>query len=618
MKRAVARWIATAAALALGVNCSHSSSPTAPSVGIPGTPGTGATPAPASLVTVPLSPASETHVDVAAQPITLVIKNATAGGDPLIVDEFEVATDLGFASKVDSRNVAQAAGPQTTTVLNRLAPGRYYWHVRAAAGESRGNFSSAFTFVVDAASVPSILLPPTPMEPLPGSVQSQRPTFLITNPVYPASVARVTYRFELSRDASFAQVMQRVDKPDFPAGSGSSGGFTRLDLGWDAGQDLPSGVIYWRVQSIDAATGAASAYSTVQQFTVGAPFVEPPTLVSPAAGSTVPSYQPTLVAATGHHSGRPFDLIVQFQLSKSPTFSPLISLGGGILTDAPQASDIIRNGLDAGVYYWRAQSILIYRDIGSGLSTNIASDFTPAWSFVVGPVVLQPPTLALPTSNAVTHPRPALVVNDVARSGPAGNLLYAFEVDANGVPLASATVPETPGQTSWTVPYDLATNVTYSWKVQALDPASGAVSGYTSSVFTVFSSQAAFYTLEIDWAPGCVSRGVTAFTFTGASADSPNGPTFTLTTLGSLSISLTNAVGALSGTIGGVAGFRTSGPITVKVAAANGGSDPATLVGAATGGRLTGTLNGFVSADDSFDFHQSCAASNIGWSVTPQ
>jgi hypothetical protein len=129
-------------------------------------------------------------------------------------------------------------------------------------------------------------------------------------------------------------------------------------------------------------------------------------------------------------------------------------------------------------YYWRARA-----NSGSQVGPNSA-----VRSFTIGPeVILQAPTLASPVNNGTSSGNPTLVVNNVGRTGPAGQVFYRFEVSTSASldPLAftNTVAEQAGGQTSVTV--QVAPNTpagTYFWRVTASDPSNGVTSA-ASSVF---------------------------------------------------------------------------------------------------------------------------------------
>src|SRR4051812_6285896 len=88
--------------------------------------------APAGAITVttanPVAPANGALIANLAQPVKLTVTNAMVTSTEAAVSyTFEVATDSGFASKVQTKDTAQTAS-QTAVTLDALAAGRdYFW-----------------------------------------------------------------------------------------------------------------------------------------------------------------------------------------------------------------------------------------------------------------------------------------------------------------------------------------------------------------------------------------------------------------------------------------------------------------------------------------------------------
>jgi hypothetical protein len=128
-------------------------------------------------------------------------------------------------------------------------------------------------------------------------------------------------------------------------------------------------------------------------------------------------------------------------------------------------------------YFWR-----VHANSGTQAGPNSVTR-----SFAIGPeVILQAPVLVSPENNGSASGNPTFTVNNVARTGPAGQVFYRFEVSTSSSfsPLALAqTVAETPGgRTSFTdeVPPNTPAG-TYFWRVQASDPSNGVTSPLSST-----------------------------------------------------------------------------------------------------------------------------------------
>jgi hypothetical protein len=172
-------------------------------------------------------------------------------------------------------------------------------------------------------------------------------------------------------------------------------------------------------------------------------------------------------------------LTYSFEVATDAAFANKVYSKDGVAEASGQTSLKIDKLAADKNYFWRAHA-----SAGSLPGPNSAPR-----TFTLGPeVILQQPTLAAPGNNGSASGTPALVVNNVGRSGPAGPVVYRFEVstDANFGTLAFVgTVAEQPGgQTTFslTVPANTPAG-NYFWRVQASDP-SNAVTSAFSSVFS--------------------------------------------------------------------------------------------------------------------------------------
>jgi hypothetical protein len=207
-----------------------------------------------------------------------------------------------------------------------------------------------------------------------------------------------------------------------------------------------------------------------------------PSIAGPIAGVTINQPKPVDPASSSQIAvdQQPVTLTVQnatttgvrpltytFEIATDPTFSAKIfsqtgiepGAGGQTKFKLPQSLLPDRN------YYWRTKA-----DDGAN-----ASDFSAAAMFrVYTPVIIQPPVLKLPTDNAtVDTRRPALVVTNATRTGPAGAIQYLFELATDGAmanKVFAVLVNEASTQTSYTGPSDLAYATRYFWRVKAVDP----------------------------------------------------------------------------------------------------------------------------------------------------
>jgi hypothetical protein len=204
-----------------------------------------------------VSPAADALVRNADQPITLTVQNAVSTQAASTTYTFEVATDSGFASKVQTKdNVAQGSGGQTAVRLDMLAANRdYFWRARATSGGTTGVFGPAFKFTVG----PAVTIdPPVPVTPLNGAISSGWPVFTVQNSSRTGSVGAIVYRFEIANNASFSPVMV--------TGTVNEGSSRTSFL--PPRNQAPSGptTLYWRAIAVDQSNNISSAASAAVSF----------------------------------------------------------------------------------------------------------------------------------------------------------------------------------------------------------------------------------------------------------------------------------------------------------------------------------------------------------------
>jgi hypothetical protein len=185
----------------------------------------------------------------------------------------------------------------------------------------------------------------------------------------------------------------------------------------------------------------------------------------------------TLVVRNGVSTGTSA-LTYTFEVASDAAFASRaytrenVAEGGGGQTSLR----IDRIGADK-TYFWRVRA-------NSGTQ---AGPYSTTRSFSIGPeVILQTPALISPENNGQASGNPTFTVANVARTGPAGQVFYRFEVSTSSTfePLALAqTVAEQGGgRTSFT--YQVPANTpagTYFWRVQASDPSNGVTSPFSAT-----------------------------------------------------------------------------------------------------------------------------------------
>jgi hypothetical protein len=203
-----------------------------------------------------------------------------------------------------------------------------------------------------------------------------------------------------------------------------------------------------------------------------------PALLQPASNAAIRfAEQPiTLTVRNGVTTGNTA-LTYTFQVASDGAFATLVATKENVAQGSGQTSTQLDKLAGNKTYYWRVRS-------NSGSAPGL---FSGARVFNLGPeVVLQAPVMISPSNGGTLGGQALLVVNNVARSGPAGPISYRFEVsDSSGFGniVFTNTVGEGNSQTSTLMTARLTTNATYYWRVRALDPANG-VTGPLSAVFS--------------------------------------------------------------------------------------------------------------------------------------
>ena len=168
-------------------------------------------------------------------------------------------------------------------------------------------------------------------------------------------------------------------------------------------------------------------------------------------------------------------------------------------------------------YYWRVQA---NPDTGGG-PYSVVSPFT------IGPeVVLATPTLSSPINGATGFSPLSLTINNIARTGPAGPIVYQVDVAANDAfnnVLATADGAEQPGaQTTVTaVVNGLAAGSTYFWRARAHDTVNNITTPNSSTASFVAQSfdirTAKFWDNPGDTGSWPIAAKITSIEFTGSS-----------------------------------------------------------------------------------------------------
>jgi hypothetical protein len=208
-----------------------------------------------------------------------------------------------------------------------------------------------------------------------------------------------------------------------------------------------------------------------------------PTLVSPSANQQFKfAEQPITLTVANAVSTGTTPLTYTFEVASDAAFASKVYSKDGVAAGSAQTSLKIDTlpGPAAKSYFWRSR-------VSSG---SLAGPYSTARGFGIGAAVtLSTPVPASPAAGATVGGAPTLTVNNVQRTGPAGQIVYRFEVSNSstfGSTLAVATVAEQGGGTTSTTINANLGNGNYFWRVQASDPSNAITTAFSgASPFTV-------------------------------------------------------------------------------------------------------------------------------------
>jgi subtilase family serine protease/Tol biopolymer transport system component/fibronectin type 3 domain-containing protein len=398
------------------------------------------------------SPADGARVPT-VHPVLMANNGVSQDGSPLTYT-FELYADAALTQRLPgATGVAEGVARTSWTVPVALAEdGTFFWRVRAADDFSVSSWTPAASFTVD--EINRTPEPPVPDTPPPGArVASASPTLTAVNGRDPEADALV-YDFRLAADAGLSAIIAST------SGVAEGVGLTA----WAVPVVLEeNATYYWSVRTRDAF--GASPWSVPIAFMVDTVNESPsaPPLVSPVGGAQVATVQPTLVA--GRARDPEADVLrYRFEVDVVPSFdspgrqvSPELAAGEAETAWAPP-----QPLADNTRHHWRA----------SATDGNTAGPWATT-SFFVNlandpPGVPEP--IEPPDQGTVGSATPTLVARNTSDvDGDA--LSYEFTVtDETGALVASSEpIPQSPMQTSWTVPAPLEENGQFSWQVRASD-----------------------------------------------------------------------------------------------------------------------------------------------------
>jgi hypothetical protein len=184
-----------------GCKAQKSANPLSPSV---------AGPIPGVTISAPilLEPGAGWKYKADAQPLRLLIENASSTGVRPLSYVFEVASDESFSNRIFTHEgvVPGDGGRTSLTLPTRLADGRvYYWRARAQDGANTGPFANPVGFEI---LPPVIIHPPVALAPSGNErVTTMRPTLRVRNADRSGPAKAMYYHFQIALDQAFTQVV---------------------------------------------------------------------------------------------------------------------------------------------------------------------------------------------------------------------------------------------------------------------------------------------------------------------------------------------------------------------------------------------------------------------------
>jgi hypothetical protein len=225
-------------------------------------------------------------------------------------------------------------------------------------------------------------------------------------------------------------------------------------------------------------SGASTQVSAINDAKTGITLTTPQPL-TPTSGQRLKyADQPlTLTVKNGVTTGST-PLTYSFQVASDGAFATVVYSKDGVAEGSGGQTSLKIDTLPGSTdYFWRVR-------VAVGAATGL---YSPGRTFNVGPqVVIQAPALVSPAQGGSLNGTANLIAMNAARTGPAGQLFYRFEVsDSTSFSnlVFVSTVAEQGGQTSVQMTAKLTTNATYYWRVQVSDPTNG-ITGPYSSVFS--------------------------------------------------------------------------------------------------------------------------------------
>ena len=225
----------------------------------------------------------------------------------------------------------------------------------------------------------------------------------------------------------------------------------------------------WLAIAAAAVVGASCARSALSP--TGAVTIATPALLAPANGSQIANLrQPvTLTINNAFVADGQAASLYEFEVSSDPGFATKTQSPTAPPGPNGQTSVVLANLPPNQTYYWHVRATV----------AGSVGVFSSAATFAIGPALgLGAPTALSPASGSAPSGWPTFTVADATRTGPLSQVSYTFDVSTSSSfspVILTATVAETPGQTSYTpsitTPFSVGTRL--FWRATAVDAADG-------------------------------------------------------------------------------------------------------------------------------------------------
>lgn len=266
-----------------------------------------------------LQPTEGHLVRMTDQPIHLTFNQSTSNSERTFWYELQVSADTSFTSIIyAAENIPPSGSPTERYTLETTLDNdhQYYWRVRALDGANTGPYSATASFEL---FTPLVVGQPTAVSPLNGTIASMnQPSLVITNAAIVGTSLSTTYRFEVSTDHTFSNIVHA---------SSMSAGNTLTTA--QAGPLAWNTQYHWRSRAIaNGKEGAVKGiWSSVQTFqtaqqpvTLGTPIP-----ISPIDNTRVSSTTPTFTITNGTVDGPAGTVTIFFQVGTDPNINNIVA-----------------------------------------------------------------------------------------------------------------------------------------------------------------------------------------------------------------------------------------------------------------------------------------------------